>query len=155
MEITNAKISKSDVAKITVRFVSEQVNILKNKDGEVIEGDENFIQNITDSWTFERALTSTNPNWLLVSTKSNEPHFLYSFFLAVAVFLRQGRRTEKEPIAEKPAAAETAPKIELLPTTFGALGNWKHDNLSQAARAFADSCAKISGEKTSICPMPQ
>ncbi len=69
VEITNAKISKSDVAKITVRFVSEQVNILKNKDGEVIEGDENFIQNITDSWTFERALTSTNPNWLLVSTK--------------------------------------------------------------------------------------
>ena len=57
------------MAKITVRFVSEQVNILKNKDGEVIEGDENFIQNITDSWTFERALTSTNPNWLLVSTK--------------------------------------------------------------------------------------
>ena len=69
VEITNAKISKSEVAKITVRFVSEQVNILKNKDGEVIEGDENFIQNITDSWTFERALTSTNPNWLLVSTK--------------------------------------------------------------------------------------
>ena len=69
VEITNAKISKSEVAKITVRFVSEQVNILKNKDGEVIEGDENFIQNITDSWTFERALTSTNPTWLLVSTK--------------------------------------------------------------------------------------
>lgn len=69
VEITNAKISKSEVAKITVRFVSEQVNILKNKEGEVIEGDENFIQNITDSWTFERALTSTNPNWLLVSTK--------------------------------------------------------------------------------------
>lgn len=69
VEITNAKISKSEVAKITVRFVSEQVNILRNKDGEVIEGDENFIQNITDSWTFERALTSTNPNWLLVSTK--------------------------------------------------------------------------------------
>ena len=69
VEITNAKISKSEVAKITVRFVSEQVNILKNKDGEVIEGDENFIQNITDSWTFERALTSTNPNWLLEKKK--------------------------------------------------------------------------------------
>ena len=69
VEIINAKISKSEVAKITVKFVSEQVNILKNKDGEVIEGDENFIQNITDNWTFERAVTSTNPNWLLVSTK--------------------------------------------------------------------------------------
>lgn len=68
-EITGAKISKNDIAKITVKFVSEQVNILKNAQDEVIEGDENFIQNITDSWTFERCLTSTNPNWLLVSTK--------------------------------------------------------------------------------------
>lgn len=67
--ITNAKISKNDIAKITVKFVSEQVNILKNEKGDVIEGDESFIQNITDSWTFERCLTSTNPNWLLVSTK--------------------------------------------------------------------------------------
>lgn len=68
-EITSAKISSDDIAKITVKFVSEQVNILKNKDDEVIEGDENFIQNITDVWTFERCLTSTSPNWLLVSTK--------------------------------------------------------------------------------------
>ncbi|MGN0914246.1 MAG: Tim44/TimA family putative adaptor protein [Alphaproteobacteria bacterium] len=68
-EITDAKISKNDIAKITVKFVSEQVNILKNSKDEVIEGDENFIQNITDIWTFERSLTSTNPNWLLVSTK--------------------------------------------------------------------------------------
>lgn len=68
-EITAAKISKNDIAKITVKFVSEQVNLLKNKDDEIIEGDENFIQNITDVWTFERRLTSTNPNWLLVSTK--------------------------------------------------------------------------------------
>ena len=67
-EITAAKISKNDIAKITVKFVSEQVNLLKNKDDEIIEGDENFIQNITDVWTFERCLTSTNPNWLLVST---------------------------------------------------------------------------------------
>ena len=68
-EITAAKISKNDIAKITVKFVSEQVNLLKNKDDEIIEGDENFIQNITDVWTFERCLTSTNPNWLLVSNK--------------------------------------------------------------------------------------
>ena len=35
----------------------------------IIEGDEQYIQNITDVWTFERALTSTSPNWLLASTK--------------------------------------------------------------------------------------
>lgn len=66
-EIKNVKILKNTV-KIAVEFVTEQVNILKNSDGEVIEGDENFIQKITDVWTFERNLNATN-EWLLVSTK--------------------------------------------------------------------------------------
>lgn len=70
-EITEAKITKNDLARITVKFISEQVNLLKNKDGEVIEGDDKYIQNITDVWTFERNITSTNPNWLLTSTKKS------------------------------------------------------------------------------------
>lgn len=69
VEITDAKINKSNLAKITVKFVSEQVNLLKDKFDKVIQGDENFVQNITDIWTFERNLNSTNPNWLLTSTK--------------------------------------------------------------------------------------
>ena len=68
-EIVEAKINSNNVAKIIVKFVSEQVNLLKNKQGDVIEGDDRFIQCITDVWTFERTLTSSNPNWLLVSTK--------------------------------------------------------------------------------------
>lgn len=67
--IISVKIGKNDIAKITVKFVSEQVNLLKNAKDEIIEGDENFVQNITDVWTFERCLTSSNPNWLLTSTK--------------------------------------------------------------------------------------
>ena len=67
--IADAKISKNDIIKISVKFVSEQVNILRNKSGEVIEGDENFIQSITDVWTFERSINATSPNWTLVSTK--------------------------------------------------------------------------------------
>ena len=68
-EITKAQINKNNIINITVKFISEQVNLLKNKKGEVIEGDEQYIQNITDVWTFERSLTSTSPNWMLVSTK--------------------------------------------------------------------------------------
>ena len=67
--IADVKLSKSDVVKISVKFVSEQVNILRDKTGEVIEGDENFIQSITDIWTFERSLNAKTPNWTLVSTK--------------------------------------------------------------------------------------
>lgn len=68
-EIVKANINKSKIAEITVKFITQQVNMLKNATGNVIEGDDKYIQNITDIWTFEKAITSTNPNWLLVSTK--------------------------------------------------------------------------------------
>lgn len=68
VEITNAAI-KGSIAKISVRFISEQANVLRDAKGDVIEGDENFIQSITDVWTFERNITSTSPNWMLISTK--------------------------------------------------------------------------------------
>lgn len=69
VEITNAEVDDKNNAKITVRFVSEQANVLRDASGEVIEGDENFIQSVTDVWTFERNIDSKSPNWLLVSTK--------------------------------------------------------------------------------------
>ena len=67
-EIKDVKLLKNSV-KVVVEFISEQVNILKNDKGEVIEGDENFVQKITDVWTFERSLNAKNNNWTLVSTK--------------------------------------------------------------------------------------
>ena len=69
VDIIKAEISAEQTARLTVEFASQQVNILRDKDGNVIEGDENYIQNITDVWTFERALNSTSPNWVLISTK--------------------------------------------------------------------------------------
>ena len=69
-EIKNVKFLKNSV-KITVEFNSEQINILKDCKGEVLEGDENFVQKITDIWTFERSLNAKNNNWILVSTKKN------------------------------------------------------------------------------------
>ena len=69
-EIKDVKNLKNTI-KIVVEFVSEQVSILKNKDGEVIEGDENFVQKITDMWTFERPKNAKNNIWTLVSTKKS------------------------------------------------------------------------------------
>lgn len=69
-EIKDVKMLKNSV-KIIVEFESEQINILKNASGEVVEGDENFVQKITDVWTFERSLNAKNKNWLLVSTKKS------------------------------------------------------------------------------------
>jgi len=67
-EIKDVKLLKNSV-KITVEFESEQINLLKDAGGHVIEGDENFVQKITDVWTFERLFNAKNKNWTLVSTK--------------------------------------------------------------------------------------
>jgi len=69
-EIKDVKLLKNSV-KITVEFESEQINILKDADGQIIEGDENFVQKITDEWTFERLFNAKNKNWTLVSTKKS------------------------------------------------------------------------------------
>lgn len=67
-EIKDVKLLKNSV-KITVEFESEQINLLKDATGHIIEGDENFVQKITDVWTFERLFNAKNKNWTLVSTK--------------------------------------------------------------------------------------
>jgi predicted lipid-binding transport protein (Tim44 family) len=56
--------TKEDVAHIQVHFVSEQTQIRKNKEGKVVEGDINFIDRISELWTFERPLKSKGP-WML------------------------------------------------------------------------------------------
>ena len=69
VEIIKASVNDKNKASISVEFVSEQVNLLRNKDNEVIEGDENYIQTIRDVWTFEKKLDAKTLNWVLVSTK--------------------------------------------------------------------------------------
>lgn len=69
MKIKDVKVSDKGLAKIAVEIVSSQINVLKNAEGEIIEGDENFVQKITDVWTFEKDLHNASPVWLLSSTK--------------------------------------------------------------------------------------
>jgi len=60
------------VAFVTVKFVSEQINVTRDKDGNVVEGDPGHVADITDIWTFARNTRSRDPNWSLVETRS--PH---------------------------------------------------------------------------------
>ena len=55
---------------VTVKIISEQVNVTRSEDGEVVDGNANQISEITDIWTFARDLSSRNPNWGLVATRS-------------------------------------------------------------------------------------
>jgi predicted lipid-binding transport protein (Tim44 family) len=55
---------------ITVKFVSEQVNVTRDKDNKVTDGDPNQVVEVTDIWVFARNTRSSNPNWTLVETRS-------------------------------------------------------------------------------------
>ncbi len=57
-------------AQITVQFVSEQENIVRDAGGRVVSGVEGTTEEITDLWIFARDLKSADPNWQLVETKS-------------------------------------------------------------------------------------
>jgi predicted lipid-binding transport protein (Tim44 family) len=59
-------------AMVAVRFQSEQVNVIRDKAGEVIEGSRDHVESVTDVWTFGRDMASRDPNWVLVATRSVE-----------------------------------------------------------------------------------
>jgi predicted lipid-binding transport protein (Tim44 family) len=60
------------VAHVTVRFVCELVTAVRDRAGNVIEGDIKAVRQVTDVWTFARDVSSRNPNWRLVATDSPE-----------------------------------------------------------------------------------
>ncbi len=69
MKITSATFDqRSKEAEVTLRFVAELTSVVRNAEGEVIEGDLNKIKRQTDIWTFARSMGQENPNWELVAT---------------------------------------------------------------------------------------
>jgi predicted lipid-binding transport protein (Tim44 family) len=58
------------VAFVTVKFVSDQVNVTRAADSTVIDGDPDRVVEKTDFWTFSRDTRSRDPNWQLVATRS-------------------------------------------------------------------------------------
>ncbi len=57
-------------AYVTVKFISEQVTVTRDAEGNVVEGDPNVVSEVTDFWTFARDMRSRDPNWTLVATRS-------------------------------------------------------------------------------------
>ena len=60
---------RGKVADITVRFVTDQINMTTGRNGEVVSGSD-AVTELTDLWTFQRDLTSADPTWKLVGTGS-------------------------------------------------------------------------------------
>ena len=59
-------------AYITIKFVSEEVSVIRNNDGDVVSGDPNQVIEAEDLWTFARNIESRDPNWQLVATETPE-----------------------------------------------------------------------------------
>jgi predicted lipid-binding transport protein (Tim44 family) len=57
------------LATITVRIVSDQVNMTHTDSGQVITGTD-AVTEINDLWTFERDLARADPTWHLVAARS-------------------------------------------------------------------------------------
>ncbi|MDA8230204.1 MAG: Tim44/TimA family putative adaptor protein [Magnetospirillum sp.] len=60
------------LAHVTVRFVTDQINVLTDAAGRILEGEPERPTEVTDEWTFRRNVRSPNPNWELVATRSPE-----------------------------------------------------------------------------------
>lgn len=55
-------------AEITVRFVGEITSVVRDRAGNIVEGDAQRVKQERDNWTFSRVMGSDNPNWRLVAT---------------------------------------------------------------------------------------
>ena len=54
--------------RVSVLFESEQIKVLKDKEGKIIDGDQKKSILVKDLWTFERKIQSKDLNWILVET---------------------------------------------------------------------------------------
>ena len=54
--------------RISVLFESEQIKVLKDKKGKIIDGDQKKSILVKDLWTFEKKIQSKDLNWILVET---------------------------------------------------------------------------------------
>lgn len=71
-EVVEAKLDAARTARVTVRLVTDQVNVVRDRDGNVIDGDPKALVENTDVWTFARNLRSRDPNWALVEVRPVE-----------------------------------------------------------------------------------
>ncbi|MGV6802007.1 MAG: Tim44/TimA family putative adaptor protein [bacterium] len=76
IETTSVEDSFTDKGylKIVVRFLSNQIRVLRDEQGNVVEGDPARIDLVQDLWTFARPARSQDPNWTLVATGATPSH---------------------------------------------------------------------------------
>ena len=79
LETTVVGVSSADVvdarmagrtAEITVKFVTELMNVIRDSTGALPPGKSDSVREVTDVWTFVRDVRGSDPNWALAETRS-------------------------------------------------------------------------------------
>ena len=69
LSLINAEFDRdSSLGEVTVRFVGELTQVVRDAEGEIVEGNANEIKRQKDVWTFARTMDANDPNWQLVAT---------------------------------------------------------------------------------------
>ena len=59
---------RNNFLRVSVLFETEQIKVLKDKKGEIIDGDQKNNILVKDLWVFEKGIQSKDLNWKLVET---------------------------------------------------------------------------------------
>ena len=59
---------EGDQATLWVDFVSDQVHLVRDAQGSILEGDASVQNRVEDRWCFTRHLRSSSPNWVILET---------------------------------------------------------------------------------------
>ena len=59
-----------NIYKVTVNFVSEIITCVKDKNNQIIEGNQDTIKTANDVWKFKKNMWSQDPTWYLVETSN-------------------------------------------------------------------------------------
>ncbi len=59
---------EEQLAEITVRFIGELTQVVRDRAGDIVEGSLTQIKRQKDVWTFARKMGMDDPNWQLVAT---------------------------------------------------------------------------------------
>ncbi len=59
-----------NIYKVTVNFVSEIITCVKDKNNQIIQGNQDTIKTVNDVWKFSKNMWSQDPTWYLVETSN-------------------------------------------------------------------------------------
>jgi len=69
LSLAGAKFNKrTKQGEVSVKFIGEMTSVVRDKSGDIIEGNPTEIKRQKDIWTFGRKMGADDPNWQLVAT---------------------------------------------------------------------------------------